>query len=249
MSIKLPKIIGHRGACGYAPENTLESIATAADLGAEWVELDVKLTKDSVPIIFHDDTLDRTTNGHGNVKDMKYADIENLDAGTWYAEGFTGVKIPTLEEAIDVILHHGVGLNLEIKPCAGREVETAEAALDILSRIWDDADKLLISSFQHVSIETAKDMAPEWKRGLLLDDPIRNWREIADYLDVSVININGRDWGLTRETVEEYIETGRGVLAYTINDPQRAKTLISWGVDGVFTDVPDVIEQGLSTKH
>lgn len=247
--MKLPKVIGHRGACGYAPENTLESIKTAAELGAEWVEIDVKLTKDSVPIIFHDETLERTTNGSGNVADTLYKDIEALDAGAWYADSFAGVKIPTLEEAIDVITKHNLGLNLEIKPCPGREIETAEAVMDILSRYWDDADKLLISSFQHVSIETARDMAPEWRRGLLMDNPLPNWAELAEYLDVTAINIDGRDQTLTREGIEVYMEAGYGVLAYTINDPLRAKTLYSWGVDGVFSDIPDIIEQAFTTKH
>ena len=81
MPLKLPIIIGHRGAAAYAPENTLDSIKTASDMGAKWVELDVKLTKDSVPIIFHDDNLDRTTNGHGPVAAASYADISNLEAG------------------------------------------------------------------------------------------------------------------------------------------------------------------------
>ncbi len=248
-ALKLPKIIGHRGACGYAPENTLESIKTAADMGATWVEIDVKLTKDSVPVIFHDETLERTTNGSGEMKETTYADVEALDAGAWYADSFAGIKVPTLEEAIDVILAHDLGVNLEIKPCPGREVETAEAMLDVLSRIWDNPEKLLISSFQHVSLEAARDMAPEWKRALLIDDPIRNWMELANYLDVSCININGRDLSLTREAVEAYIETGRQVLAYTINDPMRARTLFNWGVDGVFTDVPDVIEGVSKTRH
>ncbi|MCB1537825.1 MAG: glycerophosphoryl diester phosphodiesterase [Rhodospirillales bacterium] len=247
--MKLPKIIGHRGACGYAPENTLESIRTAAEIGATWVEMDVKLSKDCVPIILHDDTLERTTNGSGKVADTLYTDIEALDAGAWYAESFAGAKVPTLEEAVDVILELGLGLNLEIKPCPGREVETAEAALDVLSRIWDDADKLLISSFQHVSLESAREMAPEWRRGLLIDTPMRDWAALADYLKVSTINIDGRDLSLTREGVEAYLESGLGVLAYTINDPMRARTLFSWGVDGVFSDVPDAIEGSLNLRH
>jgi len=86
MPLKLPNIIGHRGAKAYAPENTIESIQTAADMGCKWVELDVKLTKDSVPVIFHDDDLDRTTNGHGPIAEMKYADLCDLEAGSWFSD-------------------------------------------------------------------------------------------------------------------------------------------------------------------
>jgi glycerophosphoryl diester phosphodiesterase len=248
MTLKLPKIIGHRGACGYAPENTLESIKTAADLGATWVELDVKLTKDEVAIIFHDDELDRTTNGSGLVMDTLYEDIKQLEAGSWFGDSFAGIKIPTLEETLELLIDLDLGLNLEIKPCPGREVATAEAALDILSRYWDNPDTLLISSFQHVSLETAKEMAPEWNRGFLMDDEwLPNWRELAEYLEAATININGNV--VTREQVEEIIDFGKPILAYTINDPHRFRTLQSWGVDGVFTDVPDVIKEAILTVH
>jgi glycerophosphoryl diester phosphodiesterase len=193
MPLKLPPVIGHRGAAAYAPENTIESIQPPAEMGAKWIEVDVKLTKDSVPIIFHDDDLNRTTNGHGPVAAMNFDDIRDLEAGSWFSEGFAGVKIPTLEEVIDVVLQRNLGINLEIKPCPGREIETAEAMLDVLSQIWDDADRLLISSFSHVSLETAMDMAPEWARGLLLEtEPVENWAELADYLQASTINIDGR---------------------------------------------------------
>lgn len=249
MTFKLPLIIGHRGACGYAPENTLESIKTAADMGVTWVELDVMLTKDSVPIIFHDDTLDRTTNGSGNVADTLYEDIRHLETGSWFADSFAGIKIPTLEEALELIVDLNLGLNLEIKPTPGREVETAEAALDVLSRVWDDHDRLLISSFQHVSLETAKDMAPEWRRGLLLwhEDMPADWAQLAEYLEASTINIS--DHLATREFMDEISDTGRPVLVYTVNDPLRARQLQGWGVDSMFTDVPDVIQENLLKVH
>ncbi len=248
MPLKLPNIIGHRGAAAYAPENTLESIHTAADMGCKWVELDVKLSKDSVPMIFHDDDLDRTTNGHGPFAAMNCTDLQDLECGQWFSEGYTGIKIPTLEEAIEVILKRDLGVNLEIKPCPGREVETAEAMLDILSQIWDDRDRLLISSFSHVSLETSMDMANDWYRGLLLEsEPAENWAELADYLDAATINIDGRV--AQRELVESIMDTDRPVLAYTINDPQLARTLRQWGVDAMFTDDPDAVNDSLFRNH
>ncbi|MCE9506999.1 MAG: glycerophosphoryl diester phosphodiesterase, partial [Alphaproteobacteria bacterium] len=89
----IPKVIGHRGAKAYAPENTLASIHTAADLGIEWVEIDVKLTKDGVPIIFHDDELNRCTNGSGLVVETDFKTIAELDAGLWFGDSFMGEKI------------------------------------------------------------------------------------------------------------------------------------------------------------
>ncbi len=248
MPLKLPKVIGHRGAAAYAPENTLGGIHTAADMGVEWVELDVKLTKDQVPILFHDETLDRTTNGHGNVADMLFEDIRHLEAGSWFSDSFAGIKIPTLEEAVDILLEHNLGVNIEIKPCPGREKETAEVALDLLAQIWDDESKILISSFSYVSLETALDMGPYMPRGLLLPkDWPENWLELAQHLEAASVNINGNE--ITREELEDIIDAGYMALAYTINDPQRAKMLQGWGIDAVFSDNPDVILENLLTVH
>lgn len=248
MTLKLPRLIGHRGVAAYAPENTLEGIRTAADMGLEWVELDVKLTKDGVPIIFHDEELDRTTNGSGLVMAKTYSEICDLECGSWFGDSFAGIKIPSLEEAIDVLLQHDLGLNLEIKPCPGREKETAEAALDLLSQIWDDHDKLLISSFQHVSLEAAFDIAQDWHRGLLLPEEWPdNWKELVEYLDVSTVNVNANS--LTREQAEDVMDLGKPILAYTVNDPLTARRLQSWGVDGFFSDSPDNVRDAILKVH
>ncbi|MGH1455290.1 MAG: glycerophosphodiester phosphodiesterase family protein [Alphaproteobacteria bacterium] len=248
MPLKLPKIIGHRGCAGYAPENTLEAIHTAADMGVEWVELDVKITKDEVPIIFHDDTLDRTTNGSGNIAEKTYEELQDLECGSWYADSFTGIKIPTLEETIEVLIDRNLGFNMEIKPCPGREKLTAEIALDLLSTIWDDHDRLLISSFSHVSLEVAQDMATDWYRGLILPPEWpENWEDLVKYLDVATVNIAGDK--TSRDQIESILDMEKSVLAYTINNPDQARMLQSYGVDGFFSDVPDVILEGMFMVH
>jgi glycerophosphoryl diester phosphodiesterase len=247
-SLFIPKVIGHRGAKAYAPENTLSSIHAAADLGVEWVEVDVKLTKDSIPIIFHDEELERCTSGSGLVRDMDFEALRELDAGSWFGESFLGEKIPTLEELLNTVLERGMGVNLEIKPCPGREVETAEVTLDLATRIWpDDLPPPLISSFQHVSLETAMDMMPEWPRGFLMDEHRDDWKEIAGYLKAATININGNK--ITQEELEEYMEFGKPLLAYTINQPDKARELLRWGVDSFFADNPDVIRDAVESRH
>ena len=248
MPIKIPRIIGHRGVAAYAPENTLEGIAAAAEMGLDWVELDVKLTKDGVPIIFHDEELGRTTNGSGFVMLKTYEEICDLECGSWFGDSFAGIKIPTLEEAVDVLLQHNLGLNLELKPCPGREKETAEAALDILSQIWDDHDRLLISSFQHVSLEAAMDVAADWHRGLLLPEEWpENWKDLAEYLDVATVNVNAK--AVTREQVDTLMDMEKHILAYTVNDAQTARKLQGWGVDGFFSDSPDMIKDAILRVH
>lgn len=248
----------------YAPENTLEGIHAAADMGVEWVELDVKLTKDCVPILFHDDTLERTTNGHGPVAQTTFDAIRALECGDWFSEGFGGIAIPTLEEALDVLIERDLGVNIELKPCPGREIETTEAALDILSRCWDAHDKLLISSFSHVSLETALDMAPEWARGLILTaDALAplippasggvsearggGLHDIIHHLGITTLNINGNT--VTQAQMRELLKLNKRILAYTINDPDRAALLQSWGADGFFSDEPDVIQEALGMVH
>lgn len=248
MNLKLPQIIGHRGCAAYAPENTLESIHTAADMDVKWVELDVKLTKDQVPVIFHDEDLERTTNGSGLVAETTYSDLKQLEAGSWFSDSFAGVKIPTLEEAIDVLLDRDLGLNLEIKPCPGRETETAEVALDFLSHYWDDHERLLISSFSREAMEAAHDMAEDWYRGFLMPEEWPDdWAAFVEHIEAASIHIDGNI--CTQEQIETILELGRPVLAFTINDPARARLLQSWGVSAVFSDAPDVIEDGILTVH
>jgi len=249
MSLKLPNVIGHRGAAGYAPENTIEGIHTAADIGVKWVELDVKLTKDDVPIIFHDDTLDRTTNGHGLIAETTYSELKQFEAGSWFSEGFVGIKVPTLEEAIDALINRGLGLNLEIKPCPGREKDTTEIALDVLSQYWDDHDNLLISSFEHVSLEAAMEVAQDWSRGLLLGGDVisENWLELAEYLSVKTINF-GKQL-VTQEIIEETLDNDYAPLVYTVNDPTLARELQSLGVKTLFSDEPDVIAENMLSVH
>jgi glycerophosphoryl diester phosphodiesterase len=247
MSLILPSVIGHRGACGYAPENTLASLATAADMGIKWVEFDVMLTKDGVPVLHHDETLERTTSLSGRVCDMPFATLKTADAGSWFGDSFVNEPIPTLEQAMDLCLQRGLGMNVEIKPCEGFEVETAEVALDVLSRTWDDMGSLLISSFQPVCLVVALNMAPDYARGLLLETDIHpNWREMVDHLEPATINFDGNSNKLTREQVEDFMDTGCKLAAYTINDPARARLLYAWGVDSVFSDVPDVILGGVN---
>lgn len=244
----IPKIIAHRGAKAYAPENTLAAIRAAADLGIEWVELDVKLTKDGQAVIFHDESLDRCTNTTGLIADLNLDTVRELDAGSWFGESFMNEKIPTLEEALELILDLKMGLNLEIKPCPGREVETAEIALDVLTRNWDDdAPPPLISSFSHVSLETAMDMIDSYPRAMLIDEEIENWQEMAEYLQVSAFNINANT--LSRDVAEEYIDTQKPIIAYTVNDPEHARELLRWGIDSFISDVPDTIREAIETSH
>ncbi|MGH6912195.1 MAG: glycerophosphodiester phosphodiesterase family protein, partial [Geminicoccales bacterium] len=174
--LRLPRLIGHRGAAGAAPENTLASIRRASQLGAAWVEFDVKLTREGVPILMHDDRLERTTSGRGCVADHTLAAIRELDAGAWFAPAFAGEAVPTFEDALAACAELGLGINVEIKPCPGREEETAHAVLEVLLAHWAaDLSRPLISSFAHLCLAVARERAPDLPRGYLCSRLPRDW--------------------------------------------------------------------------
>jgi hypothetical protein len=121
--MRLPRVIGHRGAAALAPENTLEGLRVAARLGVRWVEVDAKLSADGVVVLFHDETLDRTTDGNGPVAATRFAVLRRLDAGAWFGPAWRGPRVPTLEQALDLLSELGLRANVEIKPCPGREAK------------------------------------------------------------------------------------------------------------------------------
>lgn len=241
----LPRLIGHRGAKESAPENTLASIREAARQGAAWIELDVMLTRDGVPVIIHDDTLDRTTSGTGPVPSLDLADLRRLDAGSWFDPRFAGEPVPTLEEALELARSLGLGLNLEIKPYPGQEGPTAGAAMAMLERLWPSDRPLLVSSFEVPCLEVALELAPAVPRGYLLWDPPADWAAIADRIGAATLNVHQDRQ--TADSVAAYRATGRPVLAYTVNDADRARTLFGWGVAGLFTDAPGRLAAELAT--
>ena len=239
--MKPPKVIGHRGAAENAPENTLESFRAAAAEGARWVEFDAKLTADNAVIILHDDDLDRTTNGKGPAKLNTLAELKALDAGSWFKPGlqpgFAGARIPTLAETLRLLGELDLSANVELKPCPGRERETASIIMDALRRLWPKAKPLpLVSSFVLECLRVAQAEAPEFPRGLLLEGHPLDW--LAQARGVGAVSVNIWDRDATAAWCREIKAAGYGLLVYTVNDADRAAQLVDWGVDGVFTDAP-----------
>ncbi len=233
---KFPRIIAHRGSPRAAPENTLASFRQAAGDGATWVEFDAALTADSRVVIFHDDELDRTSDGAGLMADATFEQVTALDAGSWFSPAFKGEMIPTLEEALELFASLGLGFNMELKTDRGREVELAQVALPIALDMWPGTNPTpLISSFSREALAAAKDIAPQWPRAHLFDRLPEDWRQAAAALDVVSLNANQKH--LTREQVMELRGAGYAVMAYTVNDLARAEILFGWGVDAIFTDI------------
>ncbi len=237
--LPLPKVIGHRGACHYAPENTLASFQRAYELKTPWVEFDVMLSKEGTAIVIHDETLSRTTNGWGKVAETLFADITALDAGSWFDPSFAGEKIPTFVAVLACAAKLNLGINVEIKPTVGKDQETALSVVRSLQHHWTLPQKLLVSSFSIASLVMARGLDKTLPLGLLLDHWTADWKDTVVQLNCISLNTNYRL--LTKEKVAQIKDEVPYVLAYTVDDPKVAQKLFSWGVDAVFSNIPDVI--------
>ena len=179
----------------------------------------------------------RTTDGQGFFADLTAAELRRRDAGAWFAPKFRGERIPTLAEAVALLARLGMGANVEIKPCPGREVETGRLVAQQLKRTWPRGHGVLISSFSPAALEAARAVAPELPRGLLVEAAPLDWPQTARRL--GCVTLNPWQEALQPETVAQAHAQGLILAAYTVNDPERAAMLRGWGVDAVFTDVPE----------
>ena len=244
----LATVIGHRGAAARAPENTLAGLRKAHELGARWVEFDVMLSRDGVPVLIHDETLRRTTDGRGRVARHTAAELGLLDAGAWFAPEFAGERIPTLAEAVAVLLELGLNANVEIKPASGHEVATGEAVADALQRLWPEHGPQPAA----VELRARSTWPPHDKRHLTSRVACSSAR---------CRRIGRSHWKVwpARPCISTRAEplpipmrmlTAAGVptLFYTVNDVARARELLAAGAAALFTDLPDVLLASLAAQ-
>lgn len=241
MKIKTPFVIGHRGAAGHAPENTIAGFKKAASLGVQWVEFDVRLTRDGVPIVFHDESLERTTDGRGKVSAQDWEEIQNLDAGKWFANEFSGEPIPTLEQALKAINELNLGANVEMKASPGREVETGHAVVSLLKKHWPRSmPSLLISSFNRDCLAAAKEEASEFSYAFIVGKVPPDWSQVLVQLECEGLHCKFDK--LNETTAQEVLKQGYSLRCYTVNINEQAQKLADWGVQSIFTDYPDRIK-------
>lgn len=227
-----PLIIAHRGASGVAPESTRAALRAAAASGAQMVELDVQMTRDERLIIFHDDRLERTTDGAGRVRQMRYADLAALDAGAWFHRRFAGERILLVSQALR-LLPQRVRVNLELKRTPRRKA-VLRRLLQLLARTPRSRHRLLISSIDPALLRplrpTAIPLALICHR--LPEQSLRQ----AVRLQVPAWHPNHAL--LTPARVARAHAAGLRVHAWTVDDLARARRLLRWGVDGLFTNHP-----------
>ncbi|HHR5902274.1 TPA: glycerophosphodiester phosphodiesterase [Providencia alcalifaciens] len=241
-----PKIVAHRGGGKLAPENTLAAIDVGAKYGHTMIEFDAKLSRDGQIFLLHDDTLERTSNGHGIAGDFDWSQLIKIDAGSWYSQEFAHEPLPLLSQVAERCQQHNMMANIEIKPTTGLETETGTVVALAARQWWHGQTAPLLSSFSIESLEAAQAAAPELPRGLLLEEWREDWRELTGRLDCVSIHLD--HILLDKARVDLLKRAGLFILVYTVNDPDRAKLLLDWGVDAICTDRIDLIGPNFPVK-
>ena len=236
-----PRVVAHRGGGTLAPENTLGALRHGASLGFRGVEFDVMLAGGGLPVLIHDETLDRTTSGKGSVPLLAYTDIEKFDAGGWHSAAFRGEKVPTFEAAAKLCRELGLWANVEIKPAKGYEALTGRSVGQRAFDLWQGATlPPVLSSFSMEALAAAKEVAPTLPRGMLVGKIPADWQARMEKLQCVALHCDYRE--LTRPLADAIHAAGHAVLCWTVNDPAEARKLFGWGVDCIVTDRLDRID-------
>lgn len=238
LSASPPQIFAHRGASGYAPENTIAAFRKAAELGFNWIETDCMLTRDGQVILHHDVTLDRVTGVKRLVSQTDYADLCDLDCGSWFDPAFSEERIPTLEQAIELFAELGMGANLELKPCPGTDVETAKAVAKIVTASWPNhLPPPIMSSFSRTAFETAWPLLPDCSFAMLWHALPNDWHSVMKNIGADILHLDAEM--LSREQAQSLVAEGVEFRSYTVNSTARFNELLEWGAEAVFSDFPD----------
>ena len=236
----LPPVIGHRGAAGHAPENTLAGLRKARDLGVGCVEFDVMLSADGTPFLFHDETLDRTTDGTGPLAGRRWDDIRSLDAGSWFGPGFAGEPVPSLHQALAVLGSLDLSANVELKPLPDQEAMTGVITAKTLQENWPaNLPAPVLSSFSETALVAAGEQAPEFPRSLLVWEFPDDWKTRAETVGATAVHASRKH--LTEAQAREVVGSGWSLRVYTVNESHEATRFFGWGAESLFTDFPDRI--------
>lgn len=236
-----PRWIAHRGAGKLAPENTLAAFELGYRRGFRMFECDVKLSRDGVPFLLHDATLERTTNGHGTAGELDWPALQSLDAGGWHSPTFKGEPLLSLQDLCAWLVKHDCLVNLEIKPTPGLGTQTGEVVAHSVGQWWPASLPWpVLSSFDPQALHAARLARHDIPRALLLDEWRDSWLDEAAQLEA--VAVVPRHTLLTQPCIDQAHQAGLKVLTYTVNDPLRADALWAIGLDGLITDAVDQFE-------
>lgn len=233
-SRRRPLVIAHRGCKGEAPENTLASFQLGLDQHCDAIELDIHLSKDGVPVVIHDETVDRTTNGTGAVEDMTVEQLQALDAGSWFDKKYAGEQIPTLEQVFELV-PSSIMINVEIKGISGGR--TIVELLKLLDR-YDRYESVVVSSFNHKCLLELKEQEERVSIGLLYSADLIDHTCLVQQFGAPVYSLHPQADLIGPADIMKVQEKGLKVYPYTINREEHLELAIYFGVDGIITDYP-----------
>jgi glycerophosphoryl diester phosphodiesterase len=237
-----PVIFAHRGACAHAPENTIAAFELALAQHADAIELDVKLSADGYVVVVHDPTVDRTTDGHGRVRDLTLADLKALGAGKGFSGAYPNEKIPTLDEVFEAVGKQTF-INVELTNYSTRRDALVETVCMLVKK-HQMQERVLFSSFLASNLTKARNFLPEVPRGLLAMEGLTGvWARSFGFSfgKYDALHPNLRDVAQQQATRVHRLK--RRLFVWTVNEEQDMRRLFHWGVDGIFTDDP-----GLAVK-
>lgn len=243
-----PKIITHRGANRYAPQNTLPAFREAVAIGTDGFETDVHMTRDGEIILCHNYTIDETSTGKGAIADMTLEQLKRYDYGSYYSKKFEGTEIPTLDEFLSFVETTDISvLNIEIKPPKQNETAIVKETIKIVKQHGLE-EKLLISSFSPKLLVEAKKIDSKIQTGFLYSPkspttPTMFWRAVKYAQSLGCDALHPYYLFVTEKYVEEAHEAGIMVNPWTVNLPEGIDKMLKLGVDNIITDLPDVVEK------
>lgn len=254
--VTVPLVLAHRGASAIAPENTIAAFLLARTLGADGIELDVQLSRDRVPVVIHDNTVDRTTDGTGRVSSLSVVELKELDAGRWKSEEYSSERIPTLSEVFDALeswLEPGQRetpciVNIELKGAGMRSAGLELAVVNLIHR-RNLRDRIIISSFEPLALYRVRSLDPGIRRGLLYSSkqPVhlrRAWLRplLAPthlHPEHTLVDVALLEWARRKRYRTN---------TWTVDNPHQARRLAAIGVDGIITNKPDIIRSALKNN-
>ncbi len=232
------------GQSGVAPENTIPAIQKAIDLGSAYIEIDVQLSSDGEVVVIHDETVDRTTNGEGRVKDMTLADLQSLDAGSWFSDDFIGEKIPTLEEALRLDYKKSK-LIIEVKNSGNLYPGLEKKIVDLVHKT-ESASKVIYKSFGMETLAIFRDLDPKVEQvyvtigpvvdGLLIID---DWARFGSLFDVDAEYYQVHRFLASKSLVRKVKEAGKKLIIWDVQKDKHFRKMEELGVDIIETDWPE----------
>ncbi|MCP5063387.1 MAG: glycerophosphodiester phosphodiesterase [Ignavibacteriae bacterium] len=234
-------IVAHRGASGYAPENTLTSMKKAIEMNAEMSELDVQETADGEIILLHDGTLKRTTGVDGNIWETNYSDLKGMDVGSWFSDEYKNEPIPTLKEVIDLVKGK-MKLNIELK-ANKHEKMLAERSLKIVTDN-NFLDQVVFTSFKFAESDKIRELNPKAKVGYIFS----KFPKDVDVFTADIDLLSTYYKIVDAEFIKKAKANGKEVAVWTVNKPEDMKRMIEIGVDQIITNYPDVLRKILDSE-